>query len=375
MRVEMSLRLNRWAQECAECAKMVAPQEGWFVQSERLHDMGQWIVYHPDCAPQHLQHKGQHLGKKLLTKTGHVIHPYDEAALGKLRALPGAWWDAKSKRWTVSLEAQDRKRLLDCAEELELEVDPELWVDATSEIALAAEKRALDAKLENTIADCARWLSIRKQAIVNPANSDHIIPATMCALDASRGTILVTDPREVRGWKKGHETLREDLTLIELQRKKDWIWPEAGQILLTTIGRLPNALAPIVLGTDPDGNEIKAVNLRPESRVACENTTLVLDDLNLVSSFSSRQSQKIYGLAGHTAATWFLWYPPIQYPSKLWDILLAGHMTQTTFANWKEYKRCFGGVAGRWNRMSWTHTEPEALSRLQRICYERPEIR
>jgi|GEM_PF-2174226 len=354
---------------------MVAPQEGWVVQSDRLHDMGQWIVYHPECAPDHLQREGQNLDKKLLTKSGYVIHPYDEEALVKLRALPGAWWDAKSKRWSVSMEPQDRKRLIEGAQELGLEIESELWNDTTSEIALAAEKRALHAQLGETIADCARWLSIRTQAIVNPSNSDHIIPATMCALDGTRGTILVTDPREIAGWRKGHETLREDLTLIELKRKKDWVWPEAGQILLTTIGRLPNALAPLVLGTDPEGREIKAVNLRPESRVACENTTLVLDDLNLVSSFSTKQSQKIHGLAGHTAATWFLWYPPIQYPSKLWDILRVGHMTKTTFATWKEYKRCFGGQAGRWNRMTWTHTDPEALNRLHRICYERPVIR
>jgi hypothetical protein len=61
-----------------------------------------------------------------LTSDGRVLAPYDPDALPLIRSMPGAWWDAKTKCWRVSLAPEHRPRLLALAAQLRLAVATEL---------------------------------------------------------------------------------------------------------------------------------------------------------------------------------------------------------------------------------------------------------
>jgi hypothetical protein len=61
-----------------------------------------------------------------LTADGRVVVPYDPLELPTLRSMPGARWDKDAKCWRVSTRRGDRKRLLELAEQLHLDVAPAL---------------------------------------------------------------------------------------------------------------------------------------------------------------------------------------------------------------------------------------------------------
>jgi len=357
------MRPNRRIQTCASCGSNVEAEQGYLVKSTRACDMGQWLVYHPDCAPETIRTEARTLERKDLTAEGNILHPYDERVISKLRALPGAWWNHEKKWWVVSLEAEDRARILAVANELGLVIAPELLEDTTSELAKQAERRAQFYDLPEIQVDATRWLSIRTKGVMNLAHEPSIT-ATILASELNTPVIVVAKDTVGEVWERAFKTLRPKYKVKHRRNGKDeWPWPEPGEVYITTFGRLPSAFAPQVIGVADNGEEIKAVNFLPSTQRKAARCLLIVDDLDNITNYKAKASQRISGLVGQVKAKWYVGHLPTD-PGKLWDALTVMHLGRETFGSFKHFKRCFNGEAGRFGQMTWGNVETEALDRL-----------
>lgn len=368
------VRPNKRYQDCAVCGKTVKPNEGYLVRSDRAQDMGRWIVYHPECAPEYLRDQALQSQRKALTAEGNLFHPYDEEAVKKIRALPGAWWNAENHWWVVSLEPHDRERILSTARELGLEIAPELLEDTTSEVTLEIASRADSLNTSEAIAEAAKWLGIRQKGILNLPHQDAVTAAVV-ALRQDQPAIIVANSDDCQSWAHALGTLRPKIRVHHREKGSDrWWWPMACEVVITTPGRLPPDFEPRVIGVDEQGKEFKSVNFSPASRQLASECDFILDGLDYITNYQTYQSQRITGLIGQVKNKWYIGDLPAD-PQKLWDALTVMHLARETFRSFKNFKRCFSGQAGRWGKMEWGAVLDEAHDRLANVCFARPNLR
>lgn len=371
------VRRNRKREGCAHCGITVEPNRGFLTKSERAHDMGQWLVYHEDCAPGHIRAEGYRLDRKELTKEGNLFHPYDEQAIPKIRALPGAWWNSTSRWWVVSLEMHDRRLLLEGAEELGLTVAPELieeyerWKQSPKAWAAIARAREYNPD-DHELHDCANWLADRTKAIAN-LTAPSLLAAAICAIEPGSRVILISNAQRSPS-TRGHVasiTARGFKLKIRNHMEEPWEWPGQDEILLTSFYQLPETFMPKVIGKDEEGKYIKAVNFKASTRRQAGRCLLIIDGATNIGNFKTSKCQKVTGLVSQTQGPWVLGALP-KDPGKLWDVLRATKMFRMVFGNFKTFKRCFNAKAGKYNSIEWGEPNDEAIRRLQRVCFRRP---
>lgn len=79
------------------------------------------------CSPSEIKSYERHMENakiRRLKSDGTIEMPYELSTLPLVRAMPGAKFDGKY--WKVSLEQKDRRRVLELANKIKLDVDPEL---------------------------------------------------------------------------------------------------------------------------------------------------------------------------------------------------------------------------------------------------------
>jgi hypothetical protein len=122
---------NKFAKSCFRCGRTVAVQQGW-----AFSEHGSWRTACEDHLP---VAKPVIQSRRCLTAAGTLFTPYEPQNLDLIRSLPGAIWDKEQQCWTVSIDPGDRRRILEVADQLGLEVDPLLREVTLSGQAVAAQ--------------------------------------------------------------------------------------------------------------------------------------------------------------------------------------------------------------------------------------------
>jgi hypothetical protein len=122
---------NKFAKSCFRCGRTVAVQQGW-----AFSEHGSWRTACEDHLP---VAKPVIQSRRCLTAAGTLFTPYEPQNLDLIRSLPGPFGTRSSSVGPSPSTPGDRRRILEVADQLGLEVDPLLREVTLSGQAVAAQ--------------------------------------------------------------------------------------------------------------------------------------------------------------------------------------------------------------------------------------------
>ena len=377
----MALYPNRRSGSCTTCKTQVPAQAGFINKNAA----GRWDVFHNSdkCIPAALQASHTKSQRKELTADGELYFPYDVDALDLLRSFPPSrdrdkkTWDGEKKCRNVSIEPEDRARVLELCEKLGITVADELKEIPQD---LAVDQAFLRCDSIPTLRSYQRvgveFLARHRKAILADDMGLGKTLQALLALDSSMG-MLVVCPQSVKGsWAAETRKWRPDLTPEIMEGRGSFRFPLPGEVVITNFEILPKWLMPVVLATTEDGREIKGANIPdlPSFRKSNpKNVVLVVDEAQRAKNYRTQLHKKIKELGRICGRAWQLSGTPIDNkPTDLWGVLQAAHLEREVFGGWKGFCRCFqaskGGYGGSY---VWGSPLPEVPERLRRVMLRR----
>lgn len=369
-------RPNQYPGECGKigrihlpdtCHCKVATYEGVL---ERIDNA--WVTFCYECYA-YRQGKLFSVGERKLAADGTLNFPYKAEALPLIRAFPG--YKFHDSYWTVSVDEADRQRVLEIADELNIEVDPLLRQVRESYI----DSDAKEAGLYPYQLEGVHWLSKRNKALLcDDMGLGKTIQALM-SLEFDDCVIVVAPAHLKWNWRNEISVWRPDFEVEVLIGKESFRIPNHGEILITNYEALPRWLI-----AEPTGRKVGAkrrIDLEPELIAALKKCTLIADEAHLLSNARTQRSQKVWTLARLVQKVWFLTGTPVKNrPPQLYDLLDAGNMNGETFGGFDRFYNFFNAKKRQVGRRKWA-TEwgqpsaevPEILKRVM-LRRERKDV-
>lgn len=233
---------NKYSGTCTNpaCKKSVAVGAGYITKVNN-----KWQTWCSECVP--AQKATGTTARRVLTADGLILLPgyeADSVALIKTLKGPGGspWpkFDSDSKGWRISTEQADRKRLLEVAERLKLEVAPQLLEVVMTESATAA----LAAGLYDFQVDGVNWLSKRKKALLGDDMGLGKTVQTLVSLPKNGKGLIVAPAGLKYNWRAEAAKWRSDMTVTVLEGRGSFRMPKAGELVITNYDILPDWLVP-----------------------------------------------------------------------------------------------------------------------------------
>lgn len=325
----MATFTNRYKGICQTCKCKVAPEAG-FVIGEK----GNWTCYCSNCVP---ERKGvaTGTGRRELTADGRVVTPFERANLDLYRAMPGAWWDGDGdKCWKVSLELGDRARLLELADRLKLDVAPELRNYERSRRAKAASH----AGLYPFQVDGVDWLARGTHRLLADEMGLGKTVETLCALPEQAACLCVVPASLKYNWENECKKWRPNLKPVVLSGRNSFRFPAPGEVVIINYDILPDWLKPQLDHPEAKFWEVNMDHIPAETKDACRNIVLVVDEAHQVKNYKTARSRKINGLARLCGRVWALTGTPLENrPLDLWGILSALQMAEPVFGTFLKF--------------------------------------
>jgi len=359
----------------------VPKQKGFVARNTQ----GGWDVFcnSSKCIPAHLQKANAAKNRKELTADGELYFPYDPAALDLLRSFPPSkdrnkpTWDKVKKCRHVSLQPEDRRRVLELCERLGIEVAEELKVLPTDRFVESARQRcAAIPTLYPFQGPGVEFLASRRTAILADDMGLGKTVQTLLAIDPSQGALVVCPSAVKYSWADEIAKWRPDLRAEVMEGRGNFRFPKAGEVVITNFEILPKWLVPVKVAEDENGRDILSAifpGLPSYRDVDTKNIVLVVDEAHRAKNYRTLLHKKIRELAALCGRTWFLTGTPLlTKPTDLYGVLQAGHMDRDVFGGWRGFVRCFNGSRSGWKgAYAWGAPLPEVPERMRRVMLRR----
>jgi SWI/SNF-related matrix-associated actin-dependent regulator 1 of chromatin subfamily A len=302
--------------------------------------------------------------KRKLLADGRIMLSYDPASLPLLRALPPphgkkSGWDPQRKCWVASTALSDKKRVLEIADKLGLEVALEWHKVSQNEAKTEARFGWLTEQAGIEPYDFQRegcqWLAVRSRALLGDDMGLGKTMQVLWSLPEGAKTLVVCPASLKYNWEAEVGKWRPDFRTTVLEGRGSFRLPEAGEVLITNYELLPKA---------PEKGQ----------KSSCELTgvSLVVDEATYCKSHKAARSKAVRALAATAEKVWLLTGTPLLgRPFDLWGVLSAGGMQQDVFGGWMTFLRCFGAYKNRWGGYEFKKPLPEVPERLRRVMLRR----
>lgn len=349
--------VNRYPGKCQSCGKPLAQGEGfaykngfkWFsvCSSSACHRRLGLQAPTPEAKP-----------IRTLSDDGFVTMPYDSAAIPLLRSMPGpngkqAQWVPETKQWKVSTEPKNLRRVIEIADQLQLEVSDTLRNLAAEG---TPESREAIKRAERKRIDGAELFPYQKVGVEFLALHDRVLLAdqmglgktleALVALPENERVILIVPAAVKYNWADEAQQWRPDYKIHICNGRDSFKMPERGEITIINYEILPDWLTPKTI----PGKKYKEAILTEEQIAILKETTLVADESHRVKNFKSARAQKVTELSRFCKRVWFLTGTPLMNrPQDLYGVLQAGNMN--VFGSWNKFIELFNGVPngfGEW---------------------------
>lgn len=352
MRYCRSMFQNRRAGKCRACGVDVPAGAGWCFRA----DCGWDVSCRSRVCGERLglvrESESDQLGT--LDAAGVIRMAYRQDAVPVLRSFPGARWDAAVKVWRVSVEEQDRPRVLELADRLGLRVAPELRRVSEQDQALRV---LLAAKgLYRYQVDGVLWLHRRSRALLADDQGLGKCAESLLSLPEHARAVVVCPASLKYNWSDEVAKWRPDLRASVLSGRGSFRLPEAGEVVLINYDVLPKEA--------------------PEGLGGCY---LIVDEASAVKSSKTARHKAVKALAAVAKAVWFLSGTPLMNrPFDLWGVLSAGHMAKSVFSHgdskgsgWTKFLQLFSATQNCWGGWEFGNVSPEVPERLRRVMLRR----
>jgi len=353
---------NKYDGPCVSCKNYVpssGKDQGFAVKT----DDG-WKRYCKVCSPVKIQ-----LERKL-TKDGKIYMPFDRNSLDLLRSIPGSWFDRQNTCWHVSLKEGDRSRVLEIANLLGLDVDPELQNVELSE----QSKNALDKGLYPFQVFGVDWLSKGNLRLLgDDMGLGKTVQTIMALPEAESCCALAIVPASVKyNWKKEIEKWRPDLNVSVISGEKCFRLPAFGEVVIANYEMLPDYLEPHKIGAKSKSWEVMVSWPSPEMMRHAKNITLIIDEAQKVKNYKTKRSKRVKGLSMSVKNVWALTGTPLENrPEDLYGILESLQMQMKVFGGWSKFVGYMNGFKNRWGGYEWGNPSPIVPELLRRVMLRR----
>lgn len=353
---------NKYDGPCVSCKNYVpssGKDQGFAVKT----DDG-WKRYCKVCSPVKIQ-----LERKL-TKDGKIYMPFDRNSLDLLRSIPGSWFDRQNTCWHVSLKEGDRSRVLEIANLLGLDVDPEL-----QNVELSDQSRnALDKGLYPFQVFGVDWLSKGNLRLLgDDMGLGKTVQTIMALPEGENCCALAIVPASVKyNWKKEIEKWRPDLNVSVLNGEKCFRLPAFGEVVIVNYEMLPDYLEPHKIGVKSKSWEVMVSWPSPEMMRHAKNITLIVDEAQKVKNYKTKRSKRVKGLSMSVKNVWALTGTPLENrPEDLYGILESLQMQMKVFGGWSKFVGYMNGFKNRWGGYEWGNPSPIVPELLRRVMLRR----
>lgn len=270
--------INKYPKSCSVCKKPVGVGEGFAANGS-----GKWQTFCRAHAPEQIVARQAQSTVRALHANGFVDLPYDPSNVGIIKSAPGATWHKQDcncgcggcKKWSVSLAHQDRLRVLEIADRLQLQVAPVLRTlcDADhaslADVDLPAGKSLYPFQKEGIA-----WLSRRDRAVLGDEMGLGKTVQILLALGKEDRVIVVCPNSLKLNWRDEANLWRPEfkVRVVKAEDKKTGGFPipKKGEIVVVNYDILPSWL-----DFDPRKPETAAL---PKGVEVLKGITVVVDE-------------------------------------------------------------------------------------------------
>jgi SNF2 family DNA or RNA helicase len=256
----------------------------------------------------------------------------------------------------VSLARQDRRRLLEVADELGLEVDHSLLQFELSE----AARRAQAAGLYPFQVEGVDWLAGRPRALLADEMGLGKTPQALLALPPEVPALVVCPASLKYQWREQARRWRPVWSVTVLEGRKSFRLPEPGEIVVANYEILPAALdRRTKVMMDPEWDSVGEVYL-------------IVDEAHMVKNRRARRTKRVAALARLVHSAWGLTGTPLlSHPPDLYGVLECLGLAREAFGSWQRYQGLFHATPNYWGGLIWGPPSPEVPQRLRRVMLRR----
>jgi len=340
--IQMLAYSNRYKGKCEVCQKWVQPDEGFICKDEngyvKQKDNSRYVaVWCKDHVP---ARKGGS-GDRKLTAEGYVVTPgYEPQNIDLLRAMPGAKWNPIEKWWDISLDMGDRRRLLEIADKLKLDVAPELREIATNE----QTQNAKEAGLYPFQVDGVHWLSYGNLRLLGDDMGLGKTVQTLVALPDNASALCIVPASLKYNWEAECKKWRPDLAPVVINGKGNFRFPAPGEVVIVNYDILPNWLQPVKTHENAKPWEV-VVKLPLSTREACKRVICIVDEAHKCKNYKTLRSKRVKGACMVCDKVWALTGTPLENrPLDLWGVLDCLGMGRTVFGGFKRFIDAMNGT-------------------------------
>ena len=158
--------VNKYKGSCTCCQTALIANQGFVFKNEQ----GKYVAVcqgrmcvEKTCPPEEIKSYERHMERmqvRTLTADGTVDMPYELETLALVRAMPGAKFDYEGdKRWHVSMDQKDRRRVLELARKMRLDVDPSLETVKISDRVKELKEQLKTSKLYGYQKEGVLWIA------------------------------------------------------------------------------------------------------------------------------------------------------------------------------------------------------------------------
>ena len=188
-----------------------------------------------------------------------------------------------------------------------------------------------------------RWMAPRPRLILADEQGLGKSVEAAVALPKNARAVLVA-PKTLRlNWRKELKKWRPDLRVRLLQAGDKFVWPEPGEVVITSYNLLP--------GEFIGKNKEKKLNLTvgpppPGVMIVADECQAIKNEKSLRGSTFGEMARLTRESGG---ATWLLTGTPLlNRPPELWALLDAAGLAHETFGSYKAFANLFGGYKTRY---------------------------
>jgi SWI/SNF-related matrix-associated actin-dependent regulator 1 of chromatin subfamily A len=322
---------------------------------------------------------------------GYVEMPYERDNLDLVRSFPGAFFDGGRKQWRVSLDMADRRRVLEIADNLKLEVAEELRHVAQSEQAKAVEHKGLRPYQVVGVDFLANMLT-KGGALLGDDMGLGKTCESLCALPAADRVLVIAPAVAKYNWRNEIAKWRTEYRTHICEGVGSFRLPEPGEVVIINYDILPDFLIPQdVPVIDPATGqprtklvgfgrkakhkvvtEEKLVDLPEGFADAMKSVTIIADEAHRVKNHKAQRSRKVKTLAKLAKASIPMTGTPItNRPFDLWGLLSTFGFERRVFKGFNHFLDCFQGNKNKFGGYDWGTPLPIVPELLRRVMLRR----
>jgi SWI/SNF-related matrix-associated actin-dependent regulator 1 of chromatin subfamily A len=370
---------NKYAKKCQSCGIQVAVGSGFaYKNGNSWFTTCASTACHKRLGIQSQSNQAITQERKL-TEDGSIHMPYDRDAIPLLRSLPGARWNGDNKSWTVSIKPADLPRVIEIADQLQLQVSDSLrekleagTIDSQKAM-IRAEKIRADGKTLYPFQKVGvNFLALHERALLGDDMGIGKSAQSLVALPENASVIVVCPAAVKYNWRDEINMWRPEFKVTICSGRDSFVFPKPGEITICNYDILPSYLSPTKKSGNLSrkGNEILVADLTDEQIKSLSESTLIGDEIHLTKNYKSNRAAKFQQLSRNAKQVWGLTGTPLMNrPSDLFGVLQSLNMNP--FGTWDKFVSLFNGYKNTFGGYIFGTPSEEVPERLKRVMLRR----